>query len=329
MKVLILGGGGMIGQKLAHDISKHGLGDDLQPDLILHDIVEPCWTGVNNPKLLTGNIAADGTATTLATLRPDVVFFLAAIVSSDAEANFVAGWDVNARGAWNLLEALREQHESTGGTYRPKIIFTSSLAVFSGPFPDAIDDDFHNNPQSSYGAQKSVVELLISDYSRKGYVDGLSIRLPTICVRPGKPNLAASSFYSGIIREPLNGQQAILPVPDTLRHWFASPQSAVKFLKHAAELDFNRLEGHRALNLPGVSCTVADQIEALRQVAGNDVVKLIKPVPNPDIANIVMGWPRNFNPERAIKLGFRADKDFVSIIQSYIDTEMTDSRWFQ
>lgn len=326
MKVLILGGAGMIGQKLAHDITKHGLGGDPQPDMILHDIVEPHWAGAGYPELLTGNIATNETAETLAALKPDVIFFLAAIVSSDAEANFKEGWDVNASGAWNLLEALRAQHELSGKTYCPKIIFTSSLAVFSGPYPDAIGDDFLNAPQSSYGAQKSVVELLIADYSRKGYVDGLSIRLPTICVRPGKPNLAASSFYSGIIREPLNGQQAILPVPDTLRHWFASPQSAVSFLKHAAELDFNRLEGRRALNLPGVSCTVADQIEALRQIAGNDVVKLIKTVPNPDIANIVMGWPHNFNPERAIRLGFRADKDFAGIIQSYIDTEMTDSR---
>ncbi len=324
MKVLILGGGGMIGQKLAHDISVNGLGGET-PELILHDIAKPRWSGAGNPTLLTGDIAADETAQTLAALKPDVIFFLAAIVSSDAEANFKTGWDVNTRGAWNLLDALREQHEASANAYRPKIIFTSSLAVFSGPYPDAIGDDFHNAPQSSYGAQKSVVELLISDYSRKGYVDGLSIRLPTICVRPGKPNLAASSFYSSIIREPLNGQEAILPVPDSLRHWFASPQSAVGFLKHAAELDFNRLEGRRAMNLPGVSCTVADQIEALRQITGNDAVKLIKSVPNADIANIVMGWPRNFNPERAIKLGFRADKDFASIIQSYIDTEMPDS----
>jgi D-erythronate 2-dehydrogenase len=324
MKVLILGGGGMIGQKLAHDISANGLNGET-PELILHDIVKPRWSETGNPTLLTGDISADETTRNLATLKPDVIFFLAAIVSSDAEANFKTGWDVNARGAWNLLEALREQHENATNTYRPKIIFTSSLAVFSGPYPDAIGDDFHNAPQSSYGAQKSVVELLISDYSRKGYVDGLSMRLPTICVRPGKPNLAASSFYSSIIREPLNGQEAILPVPDTLRHWFASPQSAVGFLKHAAELDFNRLKGRRAMNLPGVSCTVAEQIEALRQIAGNDAIKLIKPVPNPDIASIVMGWPRNFNPALAIKLGFRADKDFASIIRTYIDTELTDS----
>ena len=324
MKVLILGGGGMIGQKLAHDISANGLDGEI-PELILHDIAKPRWSGAGNPTLLTGDIANDKTTQALAALKPDVIFFLAAIVSSDAEANFKTGWDVNARGAWNLLEALREQYEASANTYRPKIIFTSSLAVFSGPYPDAIGDDFRNAPQSSYGAQKSVVELLISDYSRKGYVDGLSIRLPTICVRPGKPNLAASSFYSSIIREPLNGQEAVLPVPDTLRHWFASPQSAVGFLKHAATLDFTRLDDRRALNLPGVSCTVADQIEALRQIAGNDVVKLIKREPNPDIANIVMGWPQNFDPQRAVELGFRADRDFAAIIQSYIDTELTGS----
>ncbi len=324
MNVLILGGGGMIGQKLAHDISVNGL-DGKTPDVILHDITKPRWLGTGNPTLLIGDIVVNEIAQALAALKPDVIFFLAAVVSSDAEANFKTGWDVNARGAWNLLEALRIEHENTTNVYRPKIIFTSSLAVFSGPYPDTIDDDFHNAPQSSYGAQKSVVELLISDYSRKGYVDGLSVRLPTICVRPGKPNLAASSFYSSIIREPLHGQEAILPVLDTLRHWFASPQSAVGFLKHAAELDFSRLEGRRALNLPGVSCTVAQQIEALRQIAGNDAVKLIKSVPNPAIANIVMSWPCNFNPECAIKLGFRADRDFADIIQNYIDAEMTDS----
>ena len=324
MKVLILGGGGMIGQKLTHDICANGLNGQI-PDLILHDIVKPRWSGAGTPTLLMGDIVDDETTQTLAALKPDLIFFLAAIVSSDAEANFKTGWDVNARGAWNLLEALRKQHEASDRTYCPKIIFTSSLAVFSGPYPDAIGDNFHNAPQSSYGAQKSVVELLISDYSRKGYVDGLSIRLPTICVRAGKPNLAASSFYSGIIREPLNGQEAILPVPDTLRHWFASPTCAVGFLKHAAEMDFNLLNGRRALNLPGVSCTVADQIEALRQIVGNDVVKLIIRKPSTDIANIVMAWPGNFDPQCALKLGFRADRDFAAIIQNYIDTELTDS----
>jgi len=324
MKVLILGAGGMIGQKLAHNIARNGLGGETS-ELILHDIVKPRWSGARNPTRLTGDIAASETTKMLAALKPDIIFFLAAIVSSDAEAKFKTGWDVNARGAWNLLEALREQHENANGTYRPKIVFTSSLAVFSGPYPAAIGDDFHNAPRSSYGAQKSVVELLISDYSRKGYVDGLSIRLPTICVRPGKPNLAASSFYSSIIREPLNGKQAILPVPDTLRHWFASPTTAIGFLKHAAMLDFNRLNGRRALNMPGVSCTISDQIEALRRIAGNQAVKLIIRKPNPDIANIVMDWPEKFNPQCALKLGFRSDRDFDAIIQNYIDTELTDS----
>lgn len=325
MKVLILGGAGMIGQKLAHGISRFGLSGDPGPELVLHDIIQPQWSGAGRPILLTGNIADADCIKSLADLRADVIFFLAAIVSGDAEKNFENGWDVNTRAAWNLLEAFREQHQVSGGIYKPKIIFSSSIAVFGGPYPDAIDDDFLCAPRTSYGSQKTVVELLLSDYSRKGFVDGLSLRLPTICVRPGKPNLAASSFFSGIIREPLNGQQATLPVPDTVRHWFASPSSAVGFLKHAANLDFAALKGRRALNLPGVSCTVAEQIEALRKIAGNDVIKLIKSEPNEEIANIVAGWPVNFDPQRAKGLGFRADKNFGEIIQSYIDTELTDS----
>ena len=164
--------------------------------------------------------------------------------------------------------------------------------------------------------------MMVGDFARKGFIDGFSIRLPTICVRPGKANLAASSFFSGIIREPLNGQEAILPVPDTTRHWHASPRSAAGFLAHSAALDTDRLDGRRALNLPGVSCTVAEQIEALRDVAGNNVVSLIKPEPNEAIMKIVGGWPRNFDPARAIELGFVAEESFGDIIQTYIDDDL-------
>ncbi len=322
MKILILGGAGMIGQKLAHDIAVNGLNGSMDHELILHDIVTPKWTGTGNPTLLTGNIAAPETSKAIAALKPDLIYFLSAIVSGEAEANFAKGWDINMRSAWNLFEALRAEHDATNGAYKPKVIFSSSLAVFSGPYPDAISDDFLCAPQSSYGAQKSIVELLLADYVRKGFMDGFSMRLPTICVRPGKPNLAASSFYSGIIREPLNGQEAILPVPDTARHWFASPKSAVGFMTHAASISATQLDGRLTLNLPGVSCTVADQIEALRDVAGNDVVAFIKREPNEAIQDIVMGWPERFDAKRAIKLGFQADTDFKAIIETYIKTEL-------
>ncbi|WP_281858157.1 D-erythronate dehydrogenase [Litoreibacter halocynthiae] len=319
MRALILGGGGMVGQKLARHITANGLNGQ-QVDITLHDIAFPPDPIVGATQI-KGSIADAGTPETLAKTKPDVIFHLASIVSGEAEADFAKGWAINMHPTWALLEALRAEHEMDP-SYRPRIVFTSSIAVFGGPYPDKISDDFLSAPQTSYGAQKSICETLISDFSRKGFIDGISIRLPTICVRPGKPNAAASSFFSGIIREPLNGQEAILPVGDTTRHWHASPRSATGFLTHAATLDTDLLQNRRALNLPGVSCTVAEQIEALRDIAGNDVVKLIKPQPDPVIQKIVEGWPRNFAPERALALGFRAESSFKEIIQVYLDDDL-------
>jgi nucleoside-diphosphate-sugar epimerase len=223
---------------------------------------------------------------------------------------------------WHLLNALKSEHEASDGSYRPRVVFTSSIAVFGGPYPDKIDDEFLSAPQTSYGAQKAACELMVTDFSRKGFIDGLSLRLPTICVRPGKANAAASSFFSGIIREPLNGVEAILPVADTVRHWHASPRTAAKFLTHAAQLDTKELNGRRALNLPGFSCTVAEQIEALRRAAGQSAVDLIKPQPDETIMGIVQGWPRNFDPQRAIALGFVAEQSFDEIIEVYMQDDL-------
>lgn len=320
-KVLILGGGGMVGQKLAHDLVANGLNGDTDLTITLHDIAFPDH-GADVADKRVGNVADAGVIEALAAERFDVIFHLASIVSGQAEIEFDLGWNVNMHPTWRLLEGLRAQHLASNGAYVARLVFTSSIAVFGGPYPDKISDDFLSAPQTSYGAQKSICEAMIADFSRKGFVDGLSIRLPTICVRPGKPNLAASSFFSGIIREPLNGQQAILPVADKTRHWHASPRSAVGFLTHAAGLDTARLEGRRALNLPGISCTVAEQIEALRRAAGNDAVALIKPQPDADIAKIVAGWPRDFDPQRAIALGFKAETNFDAIIDVYLTDEM-------
>ncbi|MBM7066832.1 D-erythronate dehydrogenase [Actibacterium sp. 188UL27-1] len=315
MKTLIIGGGGMIGQKLARKLA------DARDDVILYDVAYPP-DGAPAGTRLTGNLADDGQAKRLAELRPDVIYHLAAVVSGEAEENFDLGWQVNMMGTWALLEALRAEHIDSAGAYRPRLVFTSSIAVFGAPFPDHIDDTFLSAPQTSYGAQKACCELMVTDFSRKGFIDGLSLRLPTICVRPGKPNKAASGFFSGIIREPLNGVEAILPVPDTVRHWHASPRAAIGFLTHAAALDTDRLEGRRALSLPGVSCTIAEQIEALKAVAGNDIAKLIRREPDPAIEAIVKAWPRNFAPERAISLGFRAEPSFRRIIQVYMDDDL-------
>jgi nucleoside-diphosphate-sugar epimerase len=316
--ILILGGGGMIGQKLAHRI----LSEDVfpNPQITLFDRAFPP-AGIK-ARTVSGDVSDPAVAKTLAAGRPDVIFHLAAIVSGQAEAEFALGWDINTMAMWHLLNALKSEHDASSGTYVPRMVFTSSIAVFGGPFPDRISDEFLSAPQTSYGAQKATCELMLTDFSRKGYIDGLSLRLPTICVRPGKPNAAASSFFSGIIREPLNGMQAILPVPDTVRHWHASPRAAARFLTHAATLDTALLQGRRALNLPGISCTVAEQIEALRRAAGQKAVDLIKPQPDETIMGIVAGWPRNFAPERAIALGFEAESSFDEIIAVYMEEEL-------
>jgi nucleoside-diphosphate-sugar epimerase len=324
VKVLIIGGGGMVGQKLATEIVANGL-NDTTCDLTLFDMAYPP-NGADVADKRTGSVADEGAMATLAAERFDVIFHLASIVSGEAETNFDLGWQVNMFPTWYLLEGLRAEHDKTDGAYVPRVVFTSSIAVFGSPFPDKIGDEFLSAPKTSYGAQKSICEAMITDFSRKGFIDGMSIRLPTICVRPGKANLAASSFFSGIIREPLNGKEAILPVPDTVRHWHASPRSAVGFLTHAAGLDTDLLEGRRALNLPGVSCTVAEQIEALRDAAGNNVVALIKPVPDEAIMKIVSGWPRNFDPQRAIGLGFKAESSFAEIVKVYQTEDLEPSR---
>jgi nucleoside-diphosphate-sugar epimerase len=201
------------------------------------------------------------------------------------------------------------------------VVFTSSIAVFGAPFPEAIGDEFLNAPLTSYGTQKAIGELLLSDYSRRGIFDGIGLRLPTICVRPGKPNKAASGFFSGIIREPLAGQEALLPVPDSTRHWFASPRAAVGFLLHAARIDSKELGNRRNLSMPGVSATVGEQIAALKKVAGEQATRLIRRAPDPTIMRIVEGWPRNFDTQRARALGFRADDSFEQIIRIHIEDE--------
>ena len=211
---------------------------------------------------------------------------------------------------------------SGNGAYLPRLVFTSSIAVFGEPLPSVIGDTHHHTPLTSYGTQKAIGELLLSDYSRRGIFDGIGIRLPTICVRPGLPNKAASGFFSSIIREPLAGKEAVLPVPDDVRHSHASPRAAVAFLIHAATIDLARLGARRNLSMPGLSVTVGEEIEALRRVAGEGAVRLIRREPDPLIAHIVEGWPRAFKAERAAALGFTAEKSFDEIVRIHIDDEL-------
>ena len=267
------------------------------------------------------DIAAPYIAPKLVAGRPDVIFLLASIVSGEAEADFEKGYGINLDGTRSIFEAIRRENALSGGSYKPRLVFTSSIAVFGAPFPVTIGDEFFTTPLTSYGTQKAICELLLADYSRRGFFDGIALRLPTISVRPGLPNKAASGFFSGIIREPLAGKEAILPVADTVRHWHASPRSAVGFLVHAGTMDLAALGARRSVTLPGVSATVAEQIEALRAVAGETAVKLIKRQADPVIERIVAGWPTQFDASRARMLGFKAEQSFAQIIRAYMEDE--------
>ena len=319
MKVLILGGAGMVGRKLAERLAKDGeLGGKAITGMTLYDVVAPqAPAGAGFPVICeTGDLPAEGETDRLIAAKPDVVFHLAAIVSGEAELDFEKGYRINLDGTRNLYESIRKAQ------YAPRVVFTSSIAVFGAPFPEAIPDEYHLTPLTSYGTQKAIGELLLADYTRKGIFDGVGIRLPTICVRPGKPNKAASGFFSNIIREPLVGEAAVLPVSDDVRHWHASPRSAVNFLIHAATIDGERIGPRRNLAMPGVSVTVGEQIEALRRVAGDEAVKLIRREPDDLIVSVVAGWPRNFDTRRALDLGFEADASFDDIIKVHIEDEL-------
>jgi nucleoside-diphosphate-sugar epimerase len=311
MHILIIGAAGMVGRKLADRLAKDGhLGGKEITKATLHDVVEPSApAGAKfSSTVLASDFSLPGEAAKLVAGRPDVIFHLAAIVSGEAEQNFDLGYRINLHGTMELFAAIR----AIGDGYRPRVVFTSSIAVYGAPFPDAIGDEFFTTPLTSYGTQKAIGELLLSDYSRKGFFDGIGIRLPTICVRPGKPNKAASGFFS----------KAVLPVSESVRHWHASPRSAVGFLVHAATLDLNLVGPRRNLAMPGLSVTVGEQIEALRKIAGEKVVARIRREPDPAIIKIVDGWATRLEPKRATALGFKAESTFEEIIRVHLEDEL-------
>jgi nucleoside-diphosphate-sugar epimerase len=323
LHILVLGAAGMVGRKLVERLLRDGrLGKADITKMTLHDVVAPAKP--DKPgfpvEVHAGDFAVPGAAEKLIAGRPDVIFHLAAIVSGEAELDFDKGYRINLDGTRMLIDAIR----LVGGGYKPRLVFTSSIAVFGAPFPDAIGDEFFHTPLLSYGTQKAIGELLISDYSRKGFLDGISIRLPTICIRPGAPNKAASGFFSNILREPLAGKEAVLPVSEDVRHWHATPRSAVGFLLHAATMDLATVGPRRGLSMPGLSATVGEQIAALKRVAGDKVAARIKREPDPFIVGIVDGWPRNFETRRARQLGFTtAEKTFDDIIRIHIEDELS------
>lgn len=321
MKVLITGGAGFLGQRLARALLKRGqLSDSAgQPraidELVLVDVVAGNDFGDPRVRVVTGDISDAALLRELVDERTQSIFHLAAIVSGAAEADFDLGMRINLDASRALLDACRLRG------HRPKVVFTSSVAVYGGKLPALVRDDTALNPQSSYGAQKAIGELLLNDYSRRGFVDGRVLRLPTISVRPGKPNKAASSFASGIIREPLAGEAAVCPVSPDLRLWLLSPRGAIESLIAGHELDGPALGLSRTINLPGISVSVGEMVEALGKVAGPAAVARITFAPDPAIERIVNSWPGAWDTSRAKALGLTADADFESIIRAFIADE--------
>lgn len=323
MKILIIGAAGMLGRKLSQKLVQVGeiAGKPIKAMTLVDMIAgDPPAGFTGATRIETRDISAPDTAATLIEDRPELIFHLAAIVSGEAELDFEKGYRINLDSTRQLFDAIRLAHQQDG--YHPRVVFASSIAVVGAPLPFPIPDEYHTTPLTSYGTQKAISELLLTDYTRRGFFDGVALRLPTICIRPGKPNKAASGFFSNILREPLIGQPAVLPVPDSIRHWHCSPRSAVGFMLHAAAMDLADLGGRRALSMPGVSATVAEQIEALRRVAGDKAVALIRREPDAMITAMCEGWAPGFDATRARALGFTAETDFDQIIRAHIEDEL-------
>ncbi len=323
MKAIITGAAGFLGARLARALLergsvKDGEGRD-QPitGLTLIDVTQPGAIADSRVSAVTGDISDPALLKRVVDAETGAIFHLAAIVSGMAEADFDLGMRINVDATRSLLELCR----AAGN--RPRVVFTSSVAVFGGALPPVLNDTTALNPQTSYGMEKAVCELLVADYTRRGFIDGRSLRLPTITVRPGRPNAAASSFASGIIREPLNGEPAICPVGRDASIWVASPRTAVAALLHANELPSAALGTRRWINVPGISVTAGQMADALERVAGPDVARRIRWERDERIEKMVLGWPAAIDNSRAIGLGFQADENFDSIVRRYMDEDMT------
>ena len=323
MRIVITGGAGFLGSRLARKLVERSRLVDAQgkereiSSLVLLDVVTPA-VSINDSRVtsVTGDLANPAVIARAVTPDTDALFHLAAVVSGQAEADFDTGMGVNLDATRALLERCRSLAAP------PKFVFTSSLAVFGGPLPDPVPDDAPLTPQTSYGMQKAIGELLVYDMTRKGFIDGRSLRLPTITVRPGKPNRAASSFASSIIREPLSGIDADCPVARTTKAWVQSPRAVIDNLIIGHEAPANAFAHTRSINVPGVCVSVGDMVNALRTVAGDTVADRVKWRYDPVIDRIVATWPSNFAPKLGPALGMKSDPDFATIIRAYIADEL-------
>ncbi len=317
MRLLILGGGGFLGKRLARELlEKGGLKQGELTHLTIVDFAFP--DDMPDDSRLECIQADFGDETAIRNILqhpPDVIFHLAAIVSGEAEKKFDLGMKVNFHASLQLLELCREL------AINPRIVFASSCAVFGGDVSKTINDETSPKPRSSYGTQKAMVELLMNDYSRRGFVDARSLRLPTIAVRPGKPNAATSSFVSAIIREPLHGKRATYPVPPETKVWIQSPMRVIQNFIHAANLDEKMLGDDRIINLPGLTVSIQEMINSLEQITNPAVTKLISYEPDAFLQSIVLTWPPLFNTRRANQLGFVCDSASSEIIRLYMDEE--------
>ncbi|MEO7191889.1 MAG: D-erythronate dehydrogenase [Vicinamibacterales bacterium] len=323
MNVLITGGAGFLGQRLAARLREHPvlLGTDGREErvdrIVLLDVTVASGADDHRVVAVAGDVSDRRLLEEL--IQPDTtaIFHLAAVVSGAAEADFDLGMRINLDASRQLLEVCRQRG------HRPTMVFTSSVAVFGGDLPDVVQDSTAVNPQSSYGAEKAIAELLVSDYSRRGFVDGRVLRLPTVSVRPGRPNAAVSSFASGIIREPLNGEPAVCPVAADTRLWILSPSRAVDALVRAQQLPGDALGRQRVVNLPGLSVTVAEMVQALERVGGPQAASLIRWEPDARIQQLVSSWPGAFSTPRGRALGFEADSDIDAVVRAYIAEQAT------
>jgi len=320
MKVFISGGGGFIGYRLARRLLERGTlsGPDGKAAAISQiKLFDAAFPPQPDPRLVcvAGDVADPAAIERALDADTASVFHLAAVVSGGAEADFDLGYRVNLDGMRLVLERCRRLARP------PRVVFASSVAAFGGDLPDVLDDSTTPNPQTSYGAQKVIGEYLVTDFTRKGFIDGRSLRLPTIVVRPGKPNLAASSFASSIFREPLNGVVAECPVPDTTGIWLLSPRKVVEAFVHAHELASSAWGVSRVVNLPGITVTVKEGVEALRRVAGEAVAARVQYRPEARIQAIVKTWPVQFRTPRALAMGFTADADIETVIRGYVEDE--------